>query len=65
MRHLLAETGETPDKPLHELMGDFHLEPAEAARLGAEIVAQVFERDRLLPRLIEGLSRPRSGRRGA
>jgi hypothetical protein len=59
MQHLLHETGEKTDKPLSELMGEIHLETADAARLGGEIVAQVFEQDRLLPRLIDALEAQR------
>jgi hypothetical protein len=55
MQHLVKESGEAPERPLSEVMGEAHLEAAEASRLGAELVAQIFERDRLLPRIIEAL----------
>jgi hypothetical protein len=55
MQHLIKATGETPSKPLSELMGDVYIDLSEACRLGAEIVSQVLERDKLLPRLIEAL----------
>jgi hypothetical protein len=55
MHHLIKTTGEHPEKSLQELMGDVYLEPQDATKLTTEIVTQVFERDRLLPRLIEAL----------
>jgi hypothetical protein len=59
MKHLLRATGEKTEKSLQELLGETYLEPQDAVKLAAGIVAEVFERDRLLPRLIEALEAQR------
>lgn len=55
MKQLVQASGERPEKPLSELMAGVYLEHEEAAKMGIEVVKQVLERDKLLPRMIEAL----------
>lgn len=53
--HLLARSGEKPERGIQEHLGETYLSPEDAAHAAAALVDQVFVKDKLLPRLIEAL----------